>query len=54
MNREYKKNLPSVPCEESRIQQVIFNILRNGAQAMQEAETEKLKLGRRMNQNEKI
>ncbi len=37
--RDYEENLPNVPCEASKIQQVFFNILRNGAQAMQE-ETE--------------
>ena len=35
--KEYEKNLPSVPCEGPKIQQVLLNILRNGAQAMQEA-----------------
>jgi len=34
--KEYKKNLPMVPCEGSKIQQVLLNILKNGAQAMQE------------------
>lgn len=34
--REYEKNLPEIPCESSKIQQVILNILRNGAEAMQE------------------
>lgn len=32
--REYEPNLPFVPCEESKIQQVFFNLIRNGAQAM--------------------
>ncbi|MFW5657223.1 MAG: PAS domain S-box protein [Bacteroidota bacterium] len=32
--REYEKNLPPVPCESAKIQQVIINILRNGAEAM--------------------
>ena len=32
-----KNNLPTVPCEASKIQQVLLNILRNGAQAMQQA-----------------
>ncbi|MDM8521875.1 PAS domain S-box protein [Desulfococcaceae bacterium HSG8] len=35
--REYEDNLPYVPCEGAKIQQVLLNILRNGAQAMQEA-----------------
>jgi len=33
--KEYTDNLPSVPCEAAKIQQVLLNILRNGAQAMQ-------------------
>lgn len=32
--REYAENLPIVPCDYTKIQQVILNILRNGAQAM--------------------
>ncbi|WP_022665566.1 PAS domain S-box protein [Desulfospira joergensenii] len=35
--REYQNNTPMVPCEKGKIQQVLLNILRNGAQAMQEA-----------------
>ncbi len=38
--REYQKDLPPVPCEATKIQQVILNILRNGAQAMQEKGSE--------------
>ncbi len=34
--RKYEDNLPSIPCEPSRIQQVLLNILRNGAEAMQD------------------
>ena len=34
--KEYEEDLPLVPCEGSKIQQVMLNILRNGAQAMQE------------------
>lgn len=34
--REYEENLPLVPCEAGKIQQVLLNILRNGAEAMQE------------------
>ncbi len=37
--REYEGNLPLTPCESGKIQQVLLNILRNGAEAMQE-ETE--------------
>jgi len=38
--REYESNSPPILCEASKIQQVILNLLRNGAQAMQDAETE--------------
>ncbi|MCP4182340.1 MAG: PAS domain S-box protein, partial [Hyphomicrobiales bacterium] len=34
--REYEDMLPLVPCEAGTIQQVILNILRNGAEAMQD------------------
>jgi|GEM_PF-1418106 len=34
--REYDENIPAIPCEAGKIQQVIMNILRNGAEAMQE------------------
>ncbi len=33
--KEYEENLPMLPCEGAKIQQVLLNILRNGAQAMQ-------------------
>jgi signal transduction histidine kinase len=33
--KEYEDNLPMLPCEGAKIQQVLLNILRNGAQAMQ-------------------
>lgn len=32
--REYDKNVPKIPCESSKLQQVFFNLLQNGAQAM--------------------
>ncbi|MGL1933423.1 MAG: ATP-binding protein [Fibrobacterales bacterium] len=32
--RNYEDNLPEVPCEASKIQQVLFNIIQNGAEAM--------------------
>ncbi|WP_320043263.1 PocR ligand-binding domain-containing protein [uncultured Desulfobacter sp.] len=35
--REYDDNLPAVPCQTGKIQQVVLNILTNGAQAMQSA-----------------
>ena len=34
---EYADDVPLVPCEGAKIQQVLLNILRNGAQAMQTA-----------------
>ncbi len=34
---EHEDNLPPVPCESGKIQQVLLNILSNGAQAMTEA-----------------
>lgn len=34
--REYDPDLPEVPCEGSKIQQVFFNILKNGSEAMVE------------------
>ncbi len=37
---EYAEDVPLVPCEGAKIQQVLLNILRNGAQAMQAAGTE--------------
>jgi len=39
--REYPKDLPSINCEGTKIQQVFMNIFRNGAEAMQEAKTPK-------------
>ena len=33
--KTYAPNLPPVPCESGKIQQVLLNILRNGAEAMQ-------------------
>jgi PAS domain S-box-containing protein len=38
IRRDYAGNLPEVPCEAGKIQQVLLNIFRNGTQAMQEAE----------------
>ncbi len=35
--KHYEKDLPQVPCEPTKIQQVFLNILNNGAQAMQGA-----------------
>lgn len=42
--REYGDNLPLIVCEAGKIQQVLLNILRNGAQALQEAGEEHPKL----------
>lgn len=36
--RQYDPDLPGVPCEQNKIQQVIFNLLLNAAQAMAEQE----------------
>jgi PAS domain S-box-containing protein len=43
--REYEKDLPLVQCEGAKIQQVFLNILRNGAEAMNEYQTECKKRG---------
>lgn len=34
--KKYQENIPLIPCEKSKIQQVLLNILRNGAEAMQD------------------
>lgn len=39
IQKEYEEPLPPVICEKTRIQQVFLNILRNGAQAMEKAQT---------------
>ncbi len=36
IKKEYEDKLPKVTCESSKIQQVLLNILKNGAHAMQE------------------
>ncbi len=36
--RQYEQDMPQVKCESSKIQQVILNILKNGAEAMMEGE----------------
>jgi PAS domain S-box-containing protein len=41
IRKEYDDKAPPVPCEGGKIQQVLLNILRNGAQAMREAGTKK-------------
>ncbi len=35
IEKKYEGNLPLIPCDDVKIQQVLLNILRNGAQAMQ-------------------
>jgi PAS domain S-box-containing protein len=40
VRKEYEAGLPAVPCEGIKIQQVLLNIFRNGAQAMQAAGVE--------------
>ena len=40
IKKEYDPDLPQVPCESAKIQQVLLNIFRNGAQAMQAAGVE--------------
>ncbi|MBI9102078.1 MAG: PAS domain-containing protein [Spirochaetales bacterium] len=37
IRKQYEPSLPMVPCEGSKIQQVLFNIIKNAAQAMNEA-----------------
>lgn len=37
--KQYADGLPMLPCEGAKIQQVLLNILRNGAEAMQMART---------------
>ncbi len=39
IKKDYETELPPIPCEGTQIQQVLLNIFRNGAQAMQEAGT---------------
>lgn len=43
IKKEYERNLPLIICEGTKIQQVLLNILRNGAQAMQEDKKRKPK-----------
>ncbi len=38
IQKEYEENIYPVPCEGSKIQQVLLNIFQNGAQAMEKAE----------------
>ncbi len=36
IKKEYQENLPVIGCKKEKIHQIIFNILRNGAEAMHE------------------
>ena len=36
ITKEYEEGIPAIPCEGAKIQQVLLNILRNGAQSMQD------------------
>lgn len=38
ISRQFQEGLPRVPCEETKIQQVLLNLLRNAAQAMRSHE----------------
>ena len=37
IKKEYQENIPPVPCEKNEIQQVFLNILKNGAEALADA-----------------
>ena len=37
IKRVFEEDLPSIPCESAKIQQVLLNIFRNGAQAMEDS-----------------
>lgn|GEM_PF-1434996 len=56
ISREYTDDLPSIPCESAKLQQVLLNILRNGAQAMQSAgiENPKIIIRSYLNNEEKL
>ncbi len=43
IKKEYEDGLPAIPCEGAKIQQVLLNLLRNGAQAMQDYNSENKK-----------
>lgn len=51
IEKEYDKNLPWIKCEAAKIQQVILNILGNGAHAMSEAKVEQPRFIIRTKQN---
>jgi PAS domain S-box-containing protein len=41
ITRNYQENLPCLPCQSQEIQQVLLNILKNGAEAMQESHSDR-------------
>ncbi len=41
IKKEYNPNLPDIKCEEAKIQQVLFNVLKNGTQVMGDSRIEK-------------
>lgn len=51
--RDYTQRVSTVPCESGKIQQVLFNILRNGAEAMHHAQTKTPSLWLRIYQDNK-
>jgi PAS domain S-box-containing protein len=44
--KEYAPDVPPVPCDGNQIQQVIFNLLKNGAEAMHSHATKEKRMGR--------
>ncbi|MDA3810280.1 MAG: ATP-binding protein [Spirochaetaceae bacterium] len=44
--KDYEKNIPGILCDKAKIQQVLLNILRNGAESMSEFGTECLNKGK--------
>ncbi len=56
IKKEYGKDIPLIPCEAAKIQQVFLNIINNGTQAMQSVDTEKpmLKIRTKFEKNRKM
>jgi PAS domain S-box-containing protein len=54
IEREYDPDLPFVSCEESKLQQVFYNLIRNGAQAMAVQEKQACFTLRAMRQGEAV
>ncbi len=42
LKREYQDKLPPVYCDENQIQQVVFNLLKNAAQAIANQQVEEI------------